>query len=279
MYKTFTLLGLCLLCVFMSAQDAFTLKDTTQQNTYAYTFVSEKKYNVIHELSEETIVPGFYQYKQGEPKQLAAGDIIIRFTERTIYINGLEGIEQFQVMSKYKAPVGYIFDLMDAAYRQAKLKVILDTKQHVDFIYLRTDLQGEHTFYLAQKDEQSLAADQSYFTPKDMYFVRSYVNLIDKDIYPYSYIEDASASDQASTIEKSQNMVFSFSNETINTPKGSFKIKEAPTFEYKLKGYPAVKSMIAIKLKGKPNEMYVFLNFKQQIEIIEIGNSRYFLLP
>lgn len=261
------------------AQTNAFLPKSNAEASASYTFVSDRRYNVIHELDGEEFVPAQYQAGQGDMKNLKPGQMMIDIFPSNIRINGAEGLGDYQILSKYPDRVGFIYELMDQKGQSARLKVVVNQDNYVDLIYLYSKASGEHTFYLAQKKDSELAADKNYFTGKNQYFVRSYSNLIEKTIYPYSVVADATSSDQATRIKQSENTAITFNEKSVNTPQGTFDIKEANTFAYNLQGFPAVKSMIEINLKGKPNKMYVFLNFKQQIEFIEIANARYFLMP
>ena len=103
--------------------------------------------------------------------------------------------------------------------------------------------------------------------------------MLDKEIKPYSIVKDATIDPTPMPIERSQNFSIKFEEEQISSPQGTFRLKKAQTFTYSLEDFPSVRSMIDVVIKGKPNHIYIFLNFKQQIEFIEIDNTRYFLLP
>lgn len=244
-----------------------------------FTYVSDRKYNVIHELDGETFIPSMYQQGQGEIKGLNPGQMRVNIFTSSIAITGVQDLGTFQIVSKYPDKVGYIYELMDAKGQAARLKVVVNQDNYVDLVYLYSKSWGEHTFYLAQKKETELAAEKAHFTSKNHYFVRSYNNLIDKTIYPYAVIEDATKTDQPTRIKQTDNVSFSFTDKSVTTPRGTFDIKDANTYAYNLQGYPGVKSVIEVNLKGKPGKLMVYLNFKQQIEVIEIGNARYTLMP
>ncbi|OWY19031.1 hypothetical protein C7N43_23415 [Sphingobacteriales bacterium UPWRP_1] len=263
----------------MAQTNSFMQPKNSAEASATYTFVSDRRYNVIHELDGEEFIPAQYQAGQGDIKNLKPGQMMIDILPSTIQINGAEGLGNFQILSKYPDRVGYIYELMDEKGQTARLKVVVDQDNYVDLIYLFSKANGEHTFYLAQKKDSELAAEKNYFTGKNQYFIRSYGNLVEKTIFPYSVVENATAGDQPVRIKQADNISIVFNEKTVSTPKGTFDIKEANTFAYNLEGFPAVKSMIEIALKGKPGKMYVFLNFKQQIEFIEVANTRYFLMP
>jgi len=257
--------------------NAFAQNDASQ--TESFTYVSDRRYNVIHELDGEVFVPSMYQIGQGDINGLNPGQIVLNILPAKIMINGVESLGEFQILSKHPDRVGYIYELMDIKGQSARLKVVLNQEKFVDLLYFYSKSAGEHTFYLAQKKEAELASEKTYFTGKNQYFVRAYSNLIDKTFFPYSMIDDATVSDQPTKIKQSDNLSFVFGENTVTTPKGTFDIKDANTYAYNLQGFPSVKSMIEINLKGKSGKVLVFLNFKQQIELIEVANSRYFLMP
>lgn len=257
--------------------NAFAQQEGTQVESFTY--VSDRRYNVIHELDGEMFVPSQYQIGQGEIKGLNLGQVILNILPAKVMISGVESLGEFQILSKYPDRVGFIYELMDLKGQSARLKVVVNQEKYVDLLYFFSKTAGEHTFYLALKKDTELAAEKTYFTGKNQYFVRAYSNLIDKTFYPYSIIEDATKTDQASRVKQSDNLTIAFTDKTVTTPKGTFEIKDANTYAYNLQGFPGVKSMIEINLKGKAGKMMVFLNFKQQIELIELANTRYFLMP
>jgi hypothetical protein len=91
-------------------------------------------------------------------------------------------------------------------------------------------------------------------------------------------IEDVTNNNIEVRIERGKGYKFSFSENTVTTPKGSFSIKKANTFHFQTKEYPGVRSRIEITTKEKPGTIYIYISFKQEIELIEVAESRYFLM-
>ena len=104
-------------------------------------------------------------------------------------------------------------------------------------------------------------------------------NLVDKELRPYAMIKDVTLSDRLTPIKQTDHIVIRCTDTAISMPEGTFDIKEANSYVYNLEGYPSVRSMMEVKLKTKPGKIVIFLNFKQQIEFIQINDTRYFLKP
>ncbi len=248
-----------------------------EADVITYTYITDKRYDIIHELAGEKFFPAGYQEGQGQAREIAPGQMAIQLQDQQILIKGVKGLEGFQVVSKSSNRIGYIYELMDAKGKPAKLKVVVDQDKYVNLVYFYSKSLGEHTFYMAEKSKEDIAAEQSYFTSKEQYFIRSYQNLLEKEVVPYQAAKAGEGSPKP--IEKSAGIKITFNEENVVTPLGTFPVKKAQTFQYKLKGHPAVRSMIEISLKGKMKKMMVYINFKQQIEVIEFGDTRYFLRP
>ncbi|MGB0839153.1 MAG: hypothetical protein ACPGXL_03375, partial [Chitinophagales bacterium] len=79
-----------------------------------YTFISDKRYAVIHELEGEVFIPATHQIEQTKPINLAAGDVRIILNSRQVRFMGVEALKgfRFQTMSKFEDRVGYIYKLM-----------------------------------------------------------------------------------------------------------------------------------------------------------------------
>lgn len=186
---------------------------------------------------------------------------------------------KYQIVSKTEGKIGFVYELMDRKNQPARFKVVIDQDKYVNLLYFYSKTMGEYTFYLAEKSEEELSGENSYFTPKNLYFVRSMGNLVDKELRPYAMIKDVTLSDRLTPIKQTDHIVIRCTDTSISMPEGTFDIKEANSYVYNLEGYPSVRSMMEVKLKSKPGKIVIFLNFKQQIEFIQINDTRYFLKP
>jgi len=291
-FKTFTTILVLLLFltfqtdIFAQKNKMLNAKKQAQSETLAiepppqyFTYVTDKRFKVIHDLEGEIFNPAVYQTEQQLPLELSPGQMQIILGRQKVTIDGLQGLKELTITSKYPDRVGYIYELMDKDGKIARLKMVTNQDKYIDVIYFYSQEMGEHAFLMAEKTDEEVAADKSFYTPQDMYFVRSYRNLLDKEFKPYSMVEDASIDPTPTPIERSQNFSIKFEEEQISSPKGTFRLKKAQTFTYALEDFPSVRSMIDATVKGKPNHIYIFLNFKQQVEFIEIDNTRYFLMP
>lgn len=247
----------------------------------AYSYMSDKRYNVIHELNGQVFIPAKYQESQDRPVGVSPGAMRIKLTNSRVTIEGIDNLSgTFQVLTKQEGKVGYVYDLLDGNGKEARLKVVVDQDSYVNLLYFNSKTLGEHTFFLAEKSAEELSADKNYFTAKDKYFIRSYSNLVKKEIFPYKVIENMEIDHEKERLYPDDNVYFKFSEDKIETTWGTFPVKKAETFAFRLAGHPGVKSMIAVSLKKKkPNKMNIYLNFKQQVEVIEIGKKRYYLHP
>ena len=244
-----------------------------------YTYAAERRYNVIHELNGEEFIPGQYQPNQNDVLALAPGDVIVRIMPQKIMIQGIPNLSSFQILSKAVDRVGFVYEMMDNKGQPARFKVVLDQDKYVNLLYLYSKTLGEHTFYLLEKTKEERAAELNYFTPKNDLFIRAYQNLLEKTIHPYSMVEDYTLDTRPVNFKVSDNIGLTFGEFSIGTPRGTFDIKKANTYAYNMDDFPSVRSCIEIQTKGKPGKVLIFLNFKQQIEFIQVENTRYFLAP
>ncbi len=250
------------------------------QKNMEFSYITDKKYRVIHEFNDQVFVPAAYQLEIEEPDPIKAGKVVIRFSKNQVIFEGSKELpEPFYISNKYKSKVGFVFELMDKRNRPAKLKAVLDQDNYVFLFYFYSKKWGEHSYYLAEKSAYDLAEDKSYFTTRSKYFIRTYSNLVGKKITPYTYVADLSNGGEQEKIRKDDNFYFDFKENELVTHHGSFEIKNAKTFEYKVKENPAIKARIDLDLKGKIKKAYVYVNFKKEVEFIDIGNERYFLMP
>lgn len=298
MKRTYALLLLLVLALMSKESIAQTSPSNTRKNdkiaadatvpvdsianapSYEYTYNNERRYNIIHEIDGSLFVPSHYQIKQDEPKLVSAGSILIRIEREDIFFQGLDAPNgQMRIVNKYPDKVGFIYELMDMDGNPARLKIVLDQDKYVSLLYFFSRTLGEHTFYLAQKTEDEVATEQNHFTPKNRFFVRDYRNLLDKKVYPYMIIKDIEATDIPERVSPTENLFIEFKEYTINTPQGSYTLKGAKTYARSVPNNRAIASVIELDIKGKPNRIFVYLNFKQEVEFIDVDKTRYILMP
>ncbi|MFK7907721.1 MAG: hypothetical protein AB8B69_21460 [Chitinophagales bacterium] len=244
-----------------------------------YSFVSENRYKTIHELDDQYFFPAKYQLGQKEIVPIDAGQMMVSIQTGMIIIRGVENLGTFHITQKEKERVGYVYELMNKAGQTARFKVVLDQDSYINLLYFYSRALGEHTFFLAEKEDQALAAEQNFFTPKSKFFVRHYGNLLKKEVKPFSVIKDLTLSEIEERVAMESPMTISFTEFNCSTPQGTFSIKEAKTYEYRSAEFPSVRSRIELFVKEKPKRVFIYLSFKQEIECIEIGDTRYFLMP
>lgn len=284
MKLNFTFLVLFIVCVFDSnptfCQPVVAENSAEEAKPeMRYSFVSENRYKTIHELDDQHFIPAKYQLGQKEIKPIEAGEMVVSIFTGMVIIQGIEDLGTFHITQKKKDKVGYIYELMSKDGKTARFKVVVDQDNYINLLYFYSRALGEHTFFLAEKEDQALAAEKKFFTPKSKIFVRSYGNLVDRDVKPYSIVKDITVFNSQERITMENPMTIEFKEYTCNTPQGSFSIKEAKTFEYRTGEFPSVRSRIELFVKEKPKRIYIYLSFKQEIECIEIGETRYFLMP
>ncbi|MEZ4883235.1 MAG: hypothetical protein R3E32_00770 [Chitinophagales bacterium] len=283
MKLNFTFLVLLFLCVFSSksafCQPVVAESGEEEPKELRYSFISENRYKTIHELDDQHFVPAKYQLGQKEIVPIDAGDITVSIMTGMIIIRGVENLGTFHITQKEKERVGYVYELMNKEGQTARFKVVIDQENYINLLYFYSKTLGEHTFFLAEKEDQTLAAEQNFFTPKSKIFVRSYGNLVAKEIKPFSVIKDLEISSISQRIMMESPISLNFEEFTCTTPQGTFSIKESKTYEFRSAEFPSVRSRIELFVKEKPKKIYIYLNFKQEIECIEIGMTRYFLMP
>lgn len=262
-----------------SAPNPYDKVKVVEKAVPVYTFNSERRYTVIHELDGEQFVPAQYQSGNNDVSPLYPGDVNIRIGAQTITFEGVKNLDEFQILSKFTDRIGYIYELMDKKGQPARFKVVLDQDKYVNLLYFFSKVLGEHTFFLAQKTEQDRAAELTYFTPKNELFVRGYQNLLDVTVHPYTMQRDITTGEKPIVLKATDNIAFGFQENSVATPQGTFSIKKANTFAYMMDGFPSVSSVVEIQTQGKPGKVLIFLNYKQQIEFIEVEKSRYYLMP
>ena len=130
---------------------------------------------------------------------------------RELHFQGIEELEErsFNIISKHRERVGFIYELLDDKGQEARLKVVVDQNKYVNLLYFNSKKYGEHTFFLAEKSDAKLAQQKSHFTPKTQYFVRGYAHLIGRDIFPFqrfNQLENETVVD----ISKQENCAISF---------------------------------------------------------------------
>lgn len=257
------------------------LIEAVPDTVFHYTYTTDRRYNVIQELDWEEFYPAEYQEGADEKQAVKAGQMRIQVQGGTLQIDGVSALApgKYQIVSKTEGKIGFVYELMDRKNQPARFKVVIDQDKYVNLLYFYAKNLGEHTFYLAEKSDEEVSGDNSYFTPKSMYFVRSLGNLVDKELHPYAMIKDVTLSDRLTPIKQTDHITIRCTDTAISMPEGTFDIKEAKSYMYNLEGYPSVRSMVEVKLKSKPGKMVIFLNFKQQIEFIQINDTRYFLKP
>ena len=278
---TFILFMCCYLSVPVLAQEPGSLPGNGEEGEMSYTYISECKYNVIHEIDGKVFVPAAHQFRQGTIQPIKTpGDMLVTVKKSSIVVEGAEGLGRYNIVSKRPDKVGYVYELIDKQGQPARFKIVVDADKYVVLLYFYSKPLGEeHTFFLAEKNASQLERERNHYTPKDKYFIRSYDNLIEKTIVPYFKLRSDAGTNQPRRIEMEEHISFMFNEHTVATPEGTFNIKKANTHEYRLNGYKSVASMIEVQLKGRIPVLNVFLNFKQQIEIIEINGTRYFMMP
>ena len=253
---------------------------TEETAALSYTYTNDRRYHAIQEMIGEEFIPAEYQLGQAQNQDLTAGKVRIVVQPQQIIVQGIDALQPgiFQILTKSSEKVGFIYEMMDMNGKPARFKVVTDQNGYVSLLYLYSKTLGEHTFYLAEKTDAQLAVEQSFFTAKSKYFIRTYGMLVDKEIHPYTMIKDMSVDNTPLVLKSSDNVTIKFTETAVSLPTGTFEVKQASTYVYALDGFPSVRSMVEIKTKGR-EEIYVFLNFKQEIEFIQHRNTRYFLMP
>lgn len=265
-------------------------KKTTTENPFdkvkveekappTFTYNTERRYTVIHELDGEQFMPAQYQLGTNDVAPLFPGDVNIKISPHNLRFEGVKDLSDFQILSKFVDRVGYVYELMDKKGQPARFKVVLDQDKYVNLLYLFSKTLGEHTFFLAQKNEQDRAIELNHFTPKNELFVRAYQSLLNVKVNPYTMQKDYSKGEKPIVLKPSDNITFDFQETSVATPQGTFSIKKANTYAYLMDGHPSITSVIEIQTQGKPSKILIYLNYKQQIELIEVGTTRYFLMP
>ncbi len=247
--------------------------------SFEYTYDREQRYSVIHELNGEIFVPGGVQEGNGKVQYIEAGDVVIKLNKGSVNIVGIsEEWNSFELVQKRQdVKLGYVYELMDQKARPAVLKIVLDEDKFVQLLYFQSKAIGEYTFYLPQRTAEEESEDEAYYTFMGEYFYRDYSNLVDKKIVPYKMIKNVDQTNIPERIPKSKNYFFEFKDDQVTTPLGTFPIKRAKTFAYRLPGHDTVRFMIEVELKDKIKYLYIFLDYKSEIYFMEIDNARFFL--
>ena len=256
------------------------LPDIAPQPNIDYTYATDRKYEVVHELNNQFFLPSEVIEGNDSPYEVAPGDVLIRLTSMNIQIKGIEGLDILRINNKYKDKVGFVYEVYNTHRDIAKLKIVVDQDNFVNLLYFYSKEMGEYTFLLKERSREELSRMRTHFTSKSELMVRGYDQMIDHTFVPYSIVKQYKRNNFPEPIQIEDNIEFSFKEKEVRTPVGTFRVKKAKTFAFKLEGYPGIRAMTEISLKDtKYDKMFVFLNFKQNIEIIQIGDHRYFLMP
>jgi len=267
------------------AKLTFTLLFTilTSLNLWAsdndYTYQYDKAFLNIHEIDGYTFRPYMYQHNN-EWMYVGSDSIKILIKGNQLKIQGIEGLADQTVMASYPAHYNFIYDVLvdEKTQVMARWRLITERHHYVRYLYLQIgELSNNdfYIFYLPRKEGGHLAQEKIQYTDKNRYFVRSYINLINKEIKPF-----AKGAYQVVEVEDSLNIQFGEYDIVLNE-KGQnphkYRIQRAKTFAYQSVEFPSTRSRIEVYLKEKKAPILIFLNYKQQIECIEIEGSRYFL--
>ena len=253
-----------------------------------YTYQTDKSFTTIENLVGKTFVPNAYMEGVGNKAIVEAGDVKVHIGADFVAFDGVDGLHYFNVTDKKPSYDGYSFNLVDLrGSNLSEFTVVTDPAYQVQLLHLNSRKYGEHTFFLPQKSKEELKAEHKYFTPKNITLIAAYGMLIDKTINPYKELADYT--NPAAVTEKvsmKRDLNVSFSNEqvTVNSKVAAedfaYDIKKVKIKEVSSTKVPYAVKMFEMKVKRNDNKVRkvkVFLNAVNQIEFIELKDTRYFL--
>ncbi len=241
----------------------------------AYTYQTDRSFNSIHEVDHYKFCPNIYQNTLFSA-YTAENEVSIEILGDSLRINGIDWLPNYHINARFQVVNNFVFDLMDSDSPEeiTRMRIINDKHGHTRFLFLYSEAIGPHVFYLPERDKAEQARAKELYTAKNENFVRSYVNLLDKTFTPYQ-------SGRYKNIPQGQETQIHFDEYFVGLQTASgehkFPIKEATTYELQSVDFPSVRSYIVVKTKNTKRPILVYLNFKQEIECIEVEGQRYFL--
>ena len=251
-----------------------------------YTYQSDKSFNNIQKLVGKTFIPNAYTVGVGIKEHVEPGAVKIHIGNDFIAMDGVEDLYYFNIVDKKKTNVGFEFRLAGMRGSDfSKFKVVTDGANHVQLLYFSSRKHGEHTFHLPKKSNEQIAKENQYFTPKNRTLITSYDALQNQFIIPNRKIENTKnplAVAEAISMKRGFEMKFGAKTMTINSKATSeqftYTVKKVKTEEVCCeKTYGGAVKMMKVRVKNKAKNIKVYLNAVNQIEYIDIKNTRYFL--
>lgn len=251
-----------------------------------YTYQSDKSFNNIQKLVGKTFIPDAYTAGYGIQEQVEPGAIKIHIGNDFVAMDGVEDIYYLSIVDKKKSKVGFEFKLVDSRGTDFyTFKVVTDDANHVQLLYLHSRKNGEHTFHLPKKSSDQIAKENKYFTPKNRTLITSYDALQNQFIVPNRKIDNVKnklAVPESISMKRGFDLKFGQKTVTVNSKATSeqftYPIKNIKVEEVCCeKTYAGAVKMMKIKVKDKAKYVKVYLNAVNQIEYIDIKNTRYFL--
>ena len=249
-----------------------------------YTYQKDRPFNNIRQLQGQTFVPQEYSNGTLGKTQVKAGEVKIHIGNSMVHIDGVPSLGSFNIVAATSTRVGYEFKLMDSrGYNTSKMKVVLDRHNFVELVYLYSRKQGEFSFFLPSKTKRDLEKERAYFTSKKSTILETKDDLDSLSLVPYKQI--IAVNNPLSVNEKismKKQRSFNFGTNYVIFRSGKkeqkFKLAKSKITPISLEDYPKVVEVWEVKTKGRKNNIYIFLNKRNEIEFFDINNIRYSLL-
>lgn len=255
-------------------------------STNDYTYQKDRRFNAIEQLNGQLFIPQEYSEGIGLRQTLLPGDYKILINGNVVTFSGIEGLERFNIVDRYKTKIGYEFKMVDARGNDfSKLRIVTENS-FVKLIYFVSNKYGEHTFFLPNKTSEQIKTEKAYFTQKNSLIITDVVkDLANKKIVPQMINEQTNNPFEVDrSVSIKENLSLEFKDKALEikansaTKKLTIKKTKLHNIVSKDKKHPNARKMVEIKFSESKSKMKIYLNVKNEIESIEYETNKYLLM-
>ncbi len=242
-------------------------------NAQEYTYKTDRSFKHIHEVESYTFKPSIYQQTKDQ-LGIAAGEVQIQIKGDSLLIEGVPGVGNYHIKSRFRINDNFIYELLQGAgaMKHSRFRIINNAYGQTQILYLFDKDTGPHVFLLPDDTPENQKAKLEEYSAQRDHFVRSYINLCGKDFIAFQ------GNDYRELAEPTE---ISFEKRKIEWTEGKsteqYKVKRATTYEYITPDFPAVRSLIKVKLKKQKERLLVYVNYRHEVECIEFQGKQLFL--
>ncbi len=238
-----------------------------------YTFKTDRAFKHIHEVEGYSFRPSVYQTDKN-PLGVAPGEVEIMIKGDSLLIAGLPNVGNYHIKSRFRINNNFIYELLQgpAATKHSRFRIINNAYGQTIMLYLFDKDSGPHVFTLADDTAENQKAKLEKYSSQRDHFVRSYINLIGKAFMAFQ-------GNDYQDLEEPTEVYFDkrYIEWTEGEKSNKYKVRKATTYEYISEDFPAVRSIIKVKLKKQKQRLLVYVNYRHEVECIELDGKRLFL--